>query len=490
MTFQFNWGAASGENKLLPMTDALFTARMDVLKITVMEEGYLKAKKALKLAPKFRREGVISWLIEEGSEVKEGDVLVEFEKTELQKNIDDHENRLLEEETEQKAAEMAKQIQERESEASVETAKMNLEMAKMKQQRYLEGDAPNELRTLNLALAKAKSAFLRAEEQYKEVPTLQEEGFLTKLEAEDRKIDVDEKKNQWETSEKNLELFNKYTYKMEIKQKQADVDNAELSLLNAKEKAQINITAKESRISQRKRQVEATKSRLERYKKERDAMTMKAPQNGIVHYGDTRHSWREDEIKVGGRVWPGMTIITLPDLSDMQVVVFIHEADIDQVKDEMDVDITIEAIKGKTFKGKVSNIASVASSDRSDTGNKTFEVTIDMESDEERFRSGITARAEIKIEEVADSLLVPIHSVFTEGGEHFCFINKDAEVQKRTVEIGKNNTHFVQLLSGIEEGVDVLLYDPRDTGGVGSEEKEGSSNGASPAPSVNGGLTE
>lgn len=470
--FQLEWTASLDDASAAPSEEALFTVKKDVLKITVKEQGFLKAKKAMKISPKFRHGGVISWLIEEGTEVKKDDILVEFEKTDIQKEIDDLENRLLEAETELTSSETNKDIQVRENEASIESAQLSLTMKEMELDRYLKGDAPNELRKLKIAITRAESDYNRAKQLAEEAPKLYEEGFYNKLQMENELIAMEEKKISLENCKKELELFNTYTFKMTESQKKADIKNAERALVNAKEKAKINLGEKESRVSRQKRQVKSLKTRLEKQKKELAAMTMKAPQPGIVHYGDTEHHWMPDEIKVGGRVWSGMTVITLPNLTEMQEVIHVHEADIGLVKEGQKVDINVETAKGKAFKGEVVKIASVASPDRMDKSNKTFKVTIDMESNGEKFLSGITATAEIHVEEVPDVLLIPIHSVISEGGEHFCFVNTPKGPAKRVVKIGKNNAHYVQVLEGVIEGEQVLLYDPRDMGNVGTKSQE------------------
>ena len=64
--------------------DSLFAVRRGDLAITVTENGYLKAKNDLKIKPEFKREGTITWLIEEGEEVEEGDLLVEVASPEVE----------------------------------------------------------------------------------------------------------------------------------------------------------------------------------------------------------------------------------------------------------------------------------------------------------------------------------------------------------------------------------------------------------------------
>lgn len=492
LAYQFEW---TGEEKetILSLESALFTVRRDTLKITVMEEGFLKAKNSEKLSPKFRREGTISTLIEEGTEVKEGDVLVEFEKTDIQNQIDEAENRLLENETQLEADKANLEIQKRDNEANKEKAQLALDKAKMEQEKYEKGERPNELRKLKVAKDKAESTYKREEERFKEVPELVKEGYLTKYDEEDQRIKVEEARINSINAKKDLELFETYTDKMKITELKTAVNDATRELKNAHEKAEIQRKEKEARVTRQQRQVTSTKNKLDKLKEEMGYMTMKAPQNGIVHYGDPDHGWwRMEEIKVGGRIWPGMTIITLPDLSLMQVVVQVHEADIDLVQEGQDVLITVETVKERTFAGKVTEIASVAETNRGDKSNKTFEVTIDMDQVEDvKFRSGISAKAEILVEEVPDVKQVPIHAIITEGGEHFCYVSENGGMEKRVVRIGKNNAHYVEVLEGLEEGEQVLLYDPRDAGQFSEKDEKKSEegtpeNGATPAESMKG----
>jgi hypothetical protein len=85
----------------------------------------------------------------------------------------------------------------------------------------------------------------------------------------------------------------------------------------------------------------------------------------------------------------------------------------------------------------------------------------------------VTSKVEIQVEEIDDVLQVPIHAVFPEESQHFCFVFADGGVERRVVEVGKNNAHHVEVTSGLEEGERVLLYDPRLDGEVETKESGG-----------------
>lgn len=442
--------------------ESLFGVRHGDLQITVVENGYLKAKNSVHVEPQFQREGTITWLVDEGKTVEKDDVLAEFDKTEVENQIDERERELIQQQTELESATAELEIQRRDSQASIESAQFSLDISKLKLERYLNGDGPNELRKFMLGAEKARSEFDRLTEGFKQVPELLNEGFMTKIDAEEERIRLRESEITKESAEKELELYQRYTDPMERRQLDSNVKDAERVKLNAEEKAAISIREKETRVGRSEAQVKQTEQRLEKLKKEVELMSIKAPQPGVVHYGDPAQPWNREEIKVGNRFYRGNTLFTLPDLREMQVLINIHEADIDLVKESQVVHITVEAVKERTFMGKVTRVAQVANSDWMESANKTFQVEITMDAIDVELRSGITAHVEIQVEVLEDVLHVPVHAVVAEGGRHFCFVPSGEAFDERVVEIGKCNEHYVVITKGLDEGDSVLLYDPRD----------------------------
>lgn len=485
-------GAVQGEQ--LPEGSLHTVTRAD-LRISVNESGYLKAKNNEKIKPRFRRQAAITWLVEEGLEVAEGDKLVEFDPSELQTQVDDLESALITAQAELESARADLEIQKRDSAASIESATFLLEVSQLKRQRYDEGEGPNELRKRELSAEKAASEFTRAQERFEQVPQLAQEGFLTKNEVEEERIGLREAEINAENAAKDLDLYRTYTDRMERKQLEADVRDAERLLLNAREKSVIQQQECEARVSSAESKVRTTEARLRKLQEELSFMTIVAPRAGTVHLGDPEAPWRREEIKVGNTTNQGTVLVTLPDLSEMQVLLQIHEAEIDLVKLDQEALVTVEAVKGKVLKGKVTEIASVANSNWMDEANKTFRVEVTLDAGELSLRAGISAKVEILVEVLEDVLQVPIHAVVVEDGRHFCFAAVGNSYEMRAVKIGRNNTHSVEVQEGLAQGERVLLYDPR-VAGIGGEAQGPGSKATGPdedvglSPSAAGGQTE
>lgn len=462
-------GGAAAPGVLTPVSaDSSAAVRRAALPISIAESGYLKAKNSVNLQPQYAGEATITWLVKEGKSVEKDEVLVEFDKTQLQAQHDDKSNQLRQFRTELSAAEAEQEIQKRENAASIEKGEFELEVARMKLELFEKGESPNELRKKKLAAEKAHSEQQRAQERFDKVPELRKEGFLTKIQEEEERIALREKEIEVENADKELELYQTYTHPMGLAERRNALKDAERNLENTRARADINLKEKEGRITETQGKVQSMQVQLAELEKDLGYMTIRAPRAGIVHYGDPAEPWMHDSVKLGNRISQGNTVVTLPDLREMQVLLQVHEADIDAVKLEQAAVVHLESIKERSFSGKVTRIGAVANSNWGNPENKTFEVEVTLETLDVEVRAGTTARVEIQVETVADALQVPIHAVFAEGAEHFVFLPSGAGFEKRGVRIGKSNNHFVHVLEGLAEGAHVLLYDPRGAGAAES----------------------
>jgi HlyD family secretion protein len=470
--FKFSTGGPAAAGDGHARAEAAFTVVRGDLQITVSENGYLKAKNSVNISPQFQRQGVIATLVKEGKQVEKDEILCEFEKTEVQNQKDELSSRLVQQRIELEAARADAEIQARESAAAVEKAEFELEVARKKLEMYELGEAPNELRKLNLAVEKARSELARAEETFAKVPELRAAGFFTKNQEELERIGVSEKRIEVENAQKNLELFEIYKKPMDVAERRNAVKDAERGLTNARAKAEIGTKEREGKVRGIEGGVKSMEANIAQLDRELGFMTIKAPRPGILIYGEPGNSWEHDQVKVGNPIYQGNTLFTIPDLTDMLVMSSIHEGDIDLVKVDQRVLITLEAIKNRTFEGKVTRVATVASSRWGMGSGRSFEVEVTMEPVDLELRAGTTAKVEIQVETLKDVLQAPVHAIFAEAGKHYAFLSKGDGYDKREVEIGKHNSHFVELTKGLEAGEHVLLYDPRDSGAATQEPTE------------------
>ncbi len=160
-------------------------------------------------------------------------------------------------------------------------------------------------------------------------------------------------------------------------------------------------------------------------------------------------------INIGKMVSPGMKVATVVDDSRMKLIVGVPEENVSSVCNGDRAEITVDAVPGVVFRGKVRSIALKA-----DPMTRTFQLEIDFPNDRARsVKSGMFARAEITIS-VSDSQLVIPSAALLESGvsTHDVYVVKGSRVSRKTVSIGARNDSLVTVSSGLAQGDTIVTF--------------------------------
>jgi HlyD family secretion protein len=185
------------------------------------------------------------------------------------------------------------------------------------------------------------------------------------------------------------------------------------------------VDASRARMLEQKAQLEQVRSQLAQSKAvlvhTRDVLsktTYISPINGIVSYLPVRPG---EYVVPGIQNSNGSFLMTLSDMSTVTSEVKCDETDIVNVKIGQDADVTIDAVPGKVFKGKVTEIGSQAvlrtsglATTQTTTSNqeaKDFKVVVTLENPPENLRPGLSTTAKIKTAERKDVVAVPIQAL-------------------------------------------------------------------------------
>jgi HlyD family secretion protein len=132
-----------------------------------------------------------------------------------------------------------------------------------------------------------------------------------------------------------------------------------------------------------------------------------SPMDGTV----TRLRVREGEmVVVGIQNQPGTTLMTISDLSAIDAEVKVAEADVLRVKVGQPAAVTLEALPGRTFTGRVVEIGASALPTTTAAAAREFKVVVRLDQPEPGLRPGLTGDAEIITAQLTDVLTVPLQS--------------------------------------------------------------------------------
>ncbi len=171
------------------------------------------------------------------------------------------------------------------------------------------------------------------------------------------------------------------------------------------------------------------------------------------------------QIEEGAAVRERQTILRLPDLSQMQVKVNVHESKVELLGDTMkkafaagqEVRARIR-ILDRELQGTLASIANQPEPSGWWSGNiKEYGTIIKIDGTPDNLRPGMTAECEILIEHLKDVLTVPVAAVVELKGKYLAWVVKDGKFEERPLVLGATNDQFVEVKDGLLEGEEVIL---------------------------------
>jgi HlyD family secretion protein len=198
--------------------------------------------------------------------------------------------------------------------------------------------------------------------------------------------------------------------------------------------------AQKAQLDQIRSQLTQGKAVLVHTKDVLSKTTYISPINGIVSYLPVRMG---EYVVPGIQNANGSFLMTLSDMSTVTAEVKVDETDIVNVKNGQDADVTIDAVPGKVFKGRVTEIGSQAvlrssglATTQSTTSNqeaKDFKVVVTIENPPDNLRPGLSTTVKIKTAERKNVLTIPIQALAVRS-------RKDLEEAAKNAKKDKNVT--------------------------------------------------
>lgn len=183
------------------------------------------------------------------------------------------------------------------------------------------------------------------------------------------------------------------------------------------------------------------------------ALSLKAPRNGIVIISD--QPWQGRPFRIGDRVWPGLTVASLPDLSQMKVEAYLSDTDSGAIAVGDAVTCHLDAYPDLPIAGTVESISPVAQKRRQQSQRRAFVVDIAIDKvDAKRMLPGLSVKVEAARAPIKDVLVAPRAGLLL-GGDGPVALLADGALAK--VELGTCDAHFCEIKNGLSEGDVVRL---------------------------------
>ena len=391
------------------------------LDVTITEQGTVQSAENTEIKCRVRGFSTVTYIIDAGTEVEEGDVLVRLDTKRVEDAVSKHT-------TESHTAR-----------ATLEESIANLNQSLLAEAAYLEGEYKTRLQKLERQLKVARTNLETAETHLANTRSMFNQGFVTLLEVESNEFTVVRAKLELEVVETELHVLEKYTRNMRL-------ETIRGSLAAAKSKKE----ADESGLAM-------DEGRRDRAIKELEYCVIKAKKPGLVIYPSSA-AWKDTpDVTVGAGVRRDQTLLLMPDLTKMQVKVGIHESLISRVHVGMAARVSLANYE---LEGKVSSVASVARPAGWWTGNVVkYDVIVDVPSNAD-LKPGMTAEVDLLLASYPESVTIPVSSVLQTEEGCFCWVKRSGQFIRQPIIVGDGNEIFLLVEQGLVVG-DVVALSPR-----------------------------
>ncbi len=392
-------------------------ARSDLV-VTVTEQGTLESSNNTEIKCKVRGWSLVTWVIEGGTIVQEGDVLVRLDTKRIEDAISQQTTTY-----HTSAATLAQ------SKATVANAKIAIPA-------YLEGSYQTQMKQLERGETIARTNLETAEKMLINTKKMFRRGYVTELEVEGNAFTVTQAELELEVVKTEIDVLQKYTKEMQ------------LETLNG------NLKASKSKLQADEAGFTMDEARLKRAREELENCVIKAERSGLVIYPSAA-AWKETpDIAEGVNVRKDQTLLLMPDLSRMQVKVGIHESIVDRVKPGQGARITLP---DRTLDGQVASVSPVTRPAGWWTGNVVkYDTIIELPS-VEGIKPGMSAEVEVIMDRHTDVLTIPVAAVVETEAAQFCWVKTAEGSKRRTLQLGDSNDSFIVVKAGLKEGEEVIL---------------------------------
>ncbi len=404
-------------------------------------------------------------LVEHGTAVKKGDVLVEFDPEKLDQAIRDARQDRAISELALRQTELELPILEKQLPLDMAAAERDNKIALEDLKRFLDIDKPQSLQSAEFQLKSSAFSLEYAKDELKQLQKMYKDKDLTE---ETEEMVLKRQKYSVEMAEfsfKRSKLTTEQTVKIDLpRREQTARDTAaksDLSFSKTKDSLPLSLAQKKLSFSKLKYEEVKAKDKLADLEADRAALTVIAPADGLVYYGKAvRAQWSGGTtLAPGGIVQTGEVFLTVVGTASLFVRAEVDEKDLRGLKAGLAGKATATAFPETPLAAKVTRVAAAP------LGGK-YEVRLELAGDPAAMGvvPGMTCSVRLVTAQRKDALSLPASAIFsddTDEPSNFIYLSGKADMLgKRAVKIGKAFGDRVEILEGAKLGDEVLASKP------------------------------
>lgn len=423
--------------------DGYFEA-VDPFEVRVRPEAYQGDLKVLSAAA-------------QGSAVRKGDVLLQLDADQLNKQLASAENELTAAKANLTKAQADQQLGQDADALALKMAERQLADAEGALKWFESVDGKQMLQGAELATKRMKDG---ADDQQDEVNELKKMYKSEELTSATADIVVKRALRQLENArigvgmqQEREEKTKQFDYDVTRQKIAFNVDNEKQQLASLKVQQEQSKVLRGTALFGAQSAFDKAQDRVNDLKKDLADFTIKAPADGVVLYGSfTGGQWQSSSpraLRVGEKVQPGQVLMTLVTPGAVQVVVDVPEGKVGWLKSGMTARVLPLVAPDAATDGTIKSIAPVASQREQGGG---YSTAISLGKSDARLLPGQRCAVRISAGSAKDALVVPVGAV-SKGRVK---VSDDGKEVWKDVVVGFSDGEMIEIKSGLAEGDKII----------------------------------
>ncbi|MDR9418341.1 efflux RND transporter periplasmic adaptor subunit [Gracilimonas sp.] len=304
-----------------------------------------------------------------------------------------------------------------------------------------------------------QDAMLELQQAQSQVTQVSLDSSLTLSQARDNLINL-----EYALEERQIAV-DQSQYESPAVQRQAeiDLDKARRQLAQERKNYQTRVQQAEAQMFEVETDLKEEQSEVEKVRSLMQEFTVYAPANGMVIYRRQRNGTK---IAQGSEIsaWDPV-VAELPDFSVMESVTYVNEVDVQKVNRDQEVEIELDAIKGKSMTGMVTSVANIGEQ-RSGSNSKVYEVIVEIAESDSVLRPAMTTSNRIIVDRLPDAMYIPLETIHVQDSTSFVFKQSGLSTEMQEVELGLMNQNEAVVHRGLTLDDVIYMSLPDDTAGI------------------------
>jgi len=173
------------------------------------------------------------------------------------------------------------------------------------------------------------------------------------------------------------------------------------------------------------------------------------------------------EYREGDQAYPGRLIAQIQDMDKMEILSKVTENDRGGLTAGQPINVRVDSEPLRVFSGRIKSLAESASTGTMSSyldylemlSTRSFDVTFEMDADGARLNPGVTTRVTVRGASLNNALSLPRQALFQKEGKQVVYVRSAAGWEAQDIQV-KHLTESRAVIEGLPEGTEVALVNP------------------------------